>query len=577
MGSLAFSGVRPMHDSGPITPAIELWRNGRVVANYPLAAGRLSIGRSPSNDIRLEDLRISRRHAIIDRRPDGTFVLIDLQSHGGSHLNGWRVTPYLPVALSDMSKIRLVDYELVFHQPIIETRKWPGLGEQEREDDRYMVLKVSKPVAAHPSCRSAAGADDVSGAYRHLLEVSRILGGGSDLYEQLERALDDLLGQFPRAEGGVILAPDQNGILSPLAHSRRERIGKPLTVALTGNLARQALDAAEAMLVTEVPREPPVDNQDIAYPEPIRAWLCVPLLGLEGRPVGLLQLFSLAFQPDFKAVQLARLRCQENAMVDLPCCIPLIPDDLDRLVEWTQSLGLAMEFHRIELQAGDEACREIQSSLDNTSSRELPGLLFDSRFVPEGEFRASIREFIPHLPDRAGGETPPGGTIVIGDVAGKGIRAALIMADVQLEIRRLLLAGWNLPDVLSRLNWLLTDLGGEGNCVRAILVDIDFRTYRLTVASAGHDPLVVRRSAGLLETLGGEQAAFGPPLGITPDPDYGTITTSLSLNDSVFLMPHEATRYLDNSGPQSVRWRKRAAIHPPLTDIPLFYFQRERE
>src|SRR5208337_351180 len=54
------------------------------------------------------------------------------------------------------------------------------------------------------------------------------------------------------------------------------------------------------------------------------------------------------------------------------------------------------------------------------------------------EFRGNFREFIPRVTDRAGGETPPGGTIVMGEVAGKGIRTALIMADAQLEIRRLL-------------------------------------------------------------------------------------------------------------------------------------------
>jgi hypothetical protein len=39
-----------MNDSGLIRPAIELRRNGIAVATYPLDAGRLSIGRSPSSE-----------------------------------------------------------------------------------------------------------------------------------------------------------------------------------------------------------------------------------------------------------------------------------------------------------------------------------------------------------------------------------------------------------------------------------------------------------------------------------------------------------------------------------------------
>jgi hypothetical protein len=388
-----------MNDSGPIKPAIELRRNGIAVATYPLDAGRLSIGRSPSSDIRLENNCVSRCHAAIERRPDGSFVLIDLDSRGGTWLDGWQVTPYEPVPLSDLSRIRLVDYELVFHQPVSEPRKWPDIAQREGEDDRFMILKILKSCAARNPCRSAARVDDWSGAYRRLLEVSRILGGGSDLVEQLERALDDLLVRFPGAEGGIILGPDQNGILSPLARSFRDRVTRARSVALSGSLARQALDASEAMLVTEVPMEPPIDDWDIPLIEPIRAWLCVPLLGLDGRSVGLIQLFSPAFQPDFKAVQLARLRWQDNAVVDPPRCIPLKADDLDRLAERTQSLGLAMEFHRIEQQAGDAACRQIQATLDHAECRELPGYDFAGLFVPGREFRGNLHEFIPRMPD----------------------------------------------------------------------------------------------------------------------------------------------------------------------------------
>ena len=529
-----------MNESGPIKPAIELRRNGIAVATYSLDADRLSIGRSSSSDIRLEDNRVSRCHAAIERRPDGSFVLIDLDSRGGTQLDGRQLTPYEPVPLSDLSRIRLVDYELVFHQPVIESRKWPDSVQREGEDDRFMILKILKSFAARIPCRSAASADDWSGAYRQLLEVSRILGGGSDLVEQLERALDDLLARFPGAEGAIILAPDQNGILSPLACSLRDRGAKARSVALSGSLARQALAESEAMLVTEVPMEAKlsIDDRDRSLMMPIRAWLCVPLLGLEDRPVGLVQLFSPAFQPDFSAEELAGLRWQDDAVVDPPGCIPLKPGDLDRLAEMTQSLGLAMEFHRIEQQAGDAACRQVQATLDHAASaasRELPGYDFAGLFVPGREFRGNFREFIPRVPDRAGGAVPPGGTIVMGEVAGKGIRTALIMADVQPEIRRLLLAGLDLPDVLSRVNWLLADAGGAGNCVSVALADLDSQAHRLTVVSAGHDPLVVRRATGLIDNFDRQQEAVGPPLGSSSAPVYGTITVSLAPGDWVFL------------------------------------------
>jgi sigma-B regulation protein RsbU (phosphoserine phosphatase) len=280
-------------------------------------------------------------------------------------------------------------------------------------------------------------------------------------------------------------------------------------------------------------------------------------------------------------------------VVDPPGCIPLKPGDLDRLAEMTQSLGLAMEFHRIEQQAGRAACRQVQATLDHGESRELPGYDFAGLFVPGWEFRGNFRAFIPRVTDRAGGAVPPGGTIVMGEVAGKGIRTALIMADVQLEIRRLLLAGLELPDVLSRVNWLLADAGGEGNCVSVALAGLDSQAHRLTVVIAGHDPLVVRRATGLIDNFDRQQEAVGPPLGSSPAPVYGTITVSLAPGDWVFLASNASTRDLVYSwcdfGFEGYRgtetpgaamigsFRQRAFSQPPATDVAIFCFGRKCE
>ena len=582
-----------MNDSGPIKPVLELWRYGKAVATFPLDASRLSIGRSPSSDILLDNNCVSRAHAAIERRPDGSFVLIDLDSRGGTHLNGRQVAPYIPVPLSDQSRIRLIDYEFVFHHRITEPWQWPSIVKSREVDDRFMILKVLKSSGASTPCQSAARAGNWSGPYRRLLEVSRILGDGSNLAERLEQELDELLAQFPEAEGGIILVPDQNGVLSPLARAHRDPGAGNCNFTLSSSLAWQALDASEAMLVTEIPLEPLSDDRDITYLEPIHAWLCVPLMGLEDRPVGLIQLFSRAFQTNLVALQFARLFWQENALVDHPCSIPLKPEDLEGLAELTRPLGLAIEFHQIEQQAGDAACRQIQVSLDDPATGELPGYDFAGLFSPGKEFRGMFHAFIPRVPDRAGRETPPGGTIVMGQVAGAGIRAALVMADVQLEIRRLLMEDLELTDVLSRLNWLLLDAGGEGNRVCVALAGLDSRDHRLTVASAGHDLLVVRRATGLIENLHPQQEAIGLPLGSIPLPEYRPFAASLAPGDWVFLVSNASTTdlissfrcfgfegYGDTATPGAAMiagFRQIAFLDPPATDVAIFCFGRKCE
>ena len=60
---------------------------------HPLLATTTRIGRTPDNDIALpEDLMVSRHHAELRRHPDGSFELTDLGSHGGTFVNGKRIT-----------------------------------------------------------------------------------------------------------------------------------------------------------------------------------------------------------------------------------------------------------------------------------------------------------------------------------------------------------------------------------------------------------------------------------------------------------------------------------------------------
>src|SRR5260370_32553023 len=59
---------------------------------HPRSAETIRIGRVPDNDIVLADLDVSRHHAELRRNPDGSFEIIDLGSHGGTNVNGERIT-----------------------------------------------------------------------------------------------------------------------------------------------------------------------------------------------------------------------------------------------------------------------------------------------------------------------------------------------------------------------------------------------------------------------------------------------------------------------------------------------------
>ena len=323
-----------------------------------------------------------------------------------------------------------------------------------------------------------------------------------------------------------------------MACSPVDGVALPGSIALNRGMARLVLDSARAMLVSEVPIEPPVNDWDIPSLEPIRAWLCVPLLGLEGQPIGVIQLYSSKFSANLGTLHDARLRWQDDTSANPPRCIPREFADLDRLSGLVWSLGLAIEFHHIERRVSTTACREIQATLnpaEHAEHRELPGYDVHRLFVRGQAYHAGFCEFISRIRSAVSGETPPGGTGVMGEMKGDDIKTALILADVQLEIRRLLMAGVELAEILMRVNWLLLDAGGEGIRVRAALAGLDSQAHRLTLASAGYHPLVVCHAGGFVENLDRRQEAVGPPLGSRAAPFYRAITVNLAPGDWVFL------------------------------------------
>ena len=115
-----------MSSPHPLGPTLELIRGGRTERVYEMKGADLHIGRIPGLDVYLEDARVSRHHARVEHRPDGTSYLVDLESKSCTQLDGQRLTPFQPVPLRNGSRIKIVDYELIFHDHAVEMQRNGG-------------------------------------------------------------------------------------------------------------------------------------------------------------------------------------------------------------------------------------------------------------------------------------------------------------------------------------------------------------------------------------------------------------------------------------------------------------------
>jgi pSer/pThr/pTyr-binding forkhead associated (FHA) protein len=83
---------------------------GRAGEVFSLQRERTTVGRSPDCDIFLDDVTVSRRHAVISEQ-DGRFAIEDLGSLNGTFLNRSRIEQ---AQLSDDDEVQIGKYRLVF-------------------------------------------------------------------------------------------------------------------------------------------------------------------------------------------------------------------------------------------------------------------------------------------------------------------------------------------------------------------------------------------------------------------------------------------------------------------------------
>lgn len=187
---------------------------------------------------------------------------------------------------------------------------------------------------------------------------------------------------------------------------------------------------------------------------------------------------------------------------------------------------LALELaDRVVMKRDLEIARDIQRWLVPTKPPEVPG--FDIAFatrpantVSGDYYDAFLREVV--------GESTKRLHLVVADVAGKSVPAALLMATFQASLRTLAVALPGLTGLVAGLNHYACahSLGGR-RFTTAFLADVDPSTGALTYINAGHNVPILRRVSGAIERL----EAGGLPLGIRAEAAYDCGAVTLEPGD----------------------------------------------
>jgi sigma-B regulation protein RsbU (phosphoserine phosphatase) len=143
--------------------------------------------------------------------------------------------------------------------------------------------------------------------------------------------------------------------------------------------------------------------------------------------------------------------------------------------------------------------------------------------------------------------------VVIADVAGKSVPAALLMATLQASLRTIAGEGASVADLVTRLNRYASAYSLDGRrFTTTVLCEYDTVSRRLTYVNAGHNAPILRRANGALESL----TTGGLPLGISLEARYETASLELRPGDALILFTDGVVEAFNESGQEfgNDRW-----------------------
>jgi serine phosphatase RsbU (regulator of sigma subunit) len=134
--------------------------------------------------------------------------------------------------------------------------------------------------------------------------------------------------------------------------------------------------------------------------------------------------------------------------------------------------------------------------------------------------------------------------IVLADVSGKGVSAALVMATLSADVRYCLAMERDVARAVSRINESFCRSGWDDRFATLVVAVLDPLSHRLSIVNAGHLPVFLRDAAGTVRTVGAEES--GLPLGVDPDHIYLGVDVDFESGSTLVLYTDGISEAMDH-------------------------------
>ncbi len=325
----------------------------------------------------------------------------------------------------------------------------------------------------------------------------------------LDAVLRDIVSRsllVTRAERAILLLGDSPDNLT--VRVAQDKDGRSLDGELqwSRSLVRRCLEEGVAVRSVVQSDQQALELGQSVFDLKLRAVMCAPMRA-RNRNVGVIYVDSRAVRREFSARDLALFGA--------------ISAQLAISVENARLHADSIE--KARLQKDIEIARRIQQHLLPPVPRDVEGIQLSLRYVAADKASGDTYDFVPLRDGRI--------AVMIGDVTGHGVGAALLTHAVQAAMRSYLELLDDPNEIITRINQRLVAGVETGNFMSLVLAIVDPRARTLQYVNAGH-PGLVHCHAGGIQVL----EKTGMVLGVVGDQTYKVSpSVPLSPGDLLFL------------------------------------------
>ena len=509
------------------TCSIELRTGPHAGEISRLVKERTIIGRHPGCDIVLDASAVSRQHAAIVLEGDVAFVE-DLRSRNGTTVNG---RPFAGRRLlEDGDEVQICDQRLLFStRAALSSDRVPlgaevGLSQDILESSSADSVIVSQVEVSKPLPDDGLGIQ-AEAKLRAVMGLNRAIGASLSLEEVLPRLLDGLFEIFPGADRGFVLLTDPQSKRLVLRARKISGTPEPGPLRLSLSLMDKVVKTRRAILSADAASDSRFKLSDSVADCRIRSVMCVPFIQGDGSVLGVLQVDSHDLRHEF----------QKEDLVILAGIAGQATQAIEQALAHDERIG------QEQLKRDLELAHRVQQGLLPSKPPEIPGYQVFDFYEPARQIGGDFFGYVPLADGRM--------AVVLADVSGKGVSAALVMAALSADVRYCLASERDAAVAVSRINESFCRSGWDDRFATLVVAVLDPVAHRLTIVNAGHLPVFIRDPDGQVRAVGSELA--GVPLGVDPEHVYHSFdidvpagTTFVLYTDGISeAMDHEHRTY----------------------------------